>query len=304
MTIRHMRIFKTVCACDCNTTKAAEVLNMTQPAVSLAIKELENYYGTILFDRIGKRLRITESGKEFLEYAIHISAIFDEMEKKMKNWDTQGILKIGASITIGSQFLPSYEKAFNARYGGTEIHVVIEPSEKLEQRLLTNDIDFALIEGIAHSSALVARTYMEDHLVTICPVHGILEGKETITIDEFKAQNFLIREKGSGTRDTFDRVTEEAGFVVTPSWEAMSTTALVNAVIAGLGIAVLPYRMVQHPVKSGLVRVLHTEGLSFQRSFNIIHHRQKHLSSAAKAFIDLCCNYEFDYPLPSYNGLN
>ena len=85
-------------------TKAAEVLHMTQPAVSLAIKELEQYYGVQLFDRIGRRLQITDAGRHFLQYAIHISDLFSDMETGLRDWNSKGILRIGASITIGSRF--------------------------------------------------------------------------------------------------------------------------------------------------------------------------------------------------------
>ena len=77
---------------------------MTQPAVSLAIKELEQYYGVRLFDRIGRRLQITDAGKQFLQYAIHITDLFEDMETMLRDWGTKGILRVGASITIGSQF--------------------------------------------------------------------------------------------------------------------------------------------------------------------------------------------------------
>ena len=303
MTIRHLKIFLSVCRNNFNTTKAADELHMTQPAVSLAIKELEQYYGIALFDRIGKRLKITEAGKRFCEYSVHIISLFDDMEKGMKNWDSFGVIRIGASITIGSQFLPHYVKAFYNRYPRTKITATVGPSEQLEQKIMNNELDFALIEGISHIPSFVTEEYMEDSLTVICPVNGNFYPDQQLTIEEFRQQNFLLREHGSGTRETFERVIEAAGFSVTPVWEAMSTTALVNAVINGLGIAVLPHRMVIGPIERGLVVAVHVKGLSFKRKFHIIYHKEKFLPSSAKAFLDLCRNYEMDYPLPQYNGL-
>ena len=98
MTIRHMILFRTVCENGYNSTKAAEVLHMTQPAVSLAIKELEQYYGVRLFDRIGRRLQITEAGQHFLQYAIHISDLFSDMETGLRDWDSKGINGLGISV--------------------------------------------------------------------------------------------------------------------------------------------------------------------------------------------------------------
>jgi len=303
MTLRHMKIFHTLCENGNNTTRAAEMLHMTQPAISLAIKELEQYYGIVLFDRIGRRLRLTEAGQHFLEYAIHISSLFDDMETELRNWDSFGILRVGASITIGSQFLPGYVKTFYEMYPGTEIKVLIAPSDQLEQKILTNELDLALIEGIPHESSITSEEYMEDHLTVICPAGGSFLPGQCLSLEEFRRQKFLLREPGSGTREVFNRVTESVGFSVTPVWEGMSTTALVNAVINGLGIAVLPYRMVTGPLERGLIVEVTVEGLDFRRNFHIIHHKDKYLTKAARAFMELCKNYEAEHPLPKYNGL-
>lgn len=303
MTIRHLKIFLAVCDGGCNTTRAAEALTMAQPAVSLALKELEQYYGVVLFDRVGRHLQITAAGKRLWEYASHITSLFDDMEKGMRDWDTFGLLRVGASITIGSQFLPNYVKAFYARHPGTEIRAVIEPSDRLEAQILSSDLDLALMEGMSHSPSLESEEYMEDHLVVICPARGRFVQGQTLTQEEFRSQKFLLREPGSGTRETFQRVMEEAGLSVEPIWEAMSTTALVNAVINGLGITVLPHRMVLGPLSKGLVVSVRVEGLEFRRKYYIVRHRAKYLTASARAFLELCRSYEMDYPMPRYSGL-
>ena len=303
MTIRHMIIFRTVCETGYNSTKAAEVLHMTQPAVSLAIKELEQYYGVHLFDRIGRRLQITDAGQHFLQYAIHISDLFSDMETGLRDWDSKGILRIGASITIGSQFLPRYVKAFTEICPGLDVRVTVDQSERLEQKIMANELDCALIEGIAHDPNIVSEAYMEDHLSVICSRDKGWKQGQVVSIEDFQRQRFLLREIGSGTREVFDRVVEQAGIHITPVWEAMSTTALVNAVINGLGIAVLPHRMILPALRQGLVCTVKVEGLSFSRNFHIIYHKDKFLTASAKRFINLCRDFEIDYPLPCYNGL-
>jgi DNA-binding transcriptional LysR family regulator len=292
MTIRHLKIFLSVYENQCNTTRAAEDLHMTQPAVSLAIRELEQYYGVILFDRIGRRLKITQAGQRFWEYASPILSLFDDMEKGMRNWDSFGILRVGSSITIGSQFLPGYVKAFYERFPGTELQATVAPQAQLEQKLLKNELDFALVEGISHVPVLVSEEYMEDRLEIICPADGSFRQGQRLSTEEFLQQKFLLREQGSGTRETFERALIGAGLSVTPVWEATSTTALVNAVISGLGIAVLPYRMVTGPLEKGLVVSVTVEGLSFPRKFRFLYHKEKLLTSSARAFLDLCRNYE------------
>lgn len=303
MTLRHLNIFLAICENGCNTTKAAEALFMTQPAVSLAIKELEQHYGVVLFDRIGRRLKITEAGRQFQEYAVRICALFDDMERGMKNWDTFGVLRVGASITIGSQFLPDYVKAFKQLRPETKVKVLVAPTDQLEQKILNNELDFALIEGIAHSPSIVVERYMDDELVVVCPADGSFQQDQVLSIDEFKCQNFLLREEGSGTREVFERTIGNAGISVTPAWEAMSTSALVNAVINGLGIAVLPRRMVSKPLENGLVVTVRVDGLDFRRRFKIIYHKEKLLTSSAKAFLELCHRFRTDYPHPNYRTI-
>jgi len=303
MTLRHMKIFRAVCQSGYSLTRAAESLHMTQPAVSLAVSELEKYYGVRLFDRLGRRLEITEAGKSFLQYAVHITDLFDDMETTLRDWDQRGILRVGASITIGSQFLPEYVRAFKDLKPDIDVRAEVAPTDQLEKRLLTNELDCALIEGVAHDPSIVSEPYMEDHLSVVCPVDGGWSQGQTITKEEFISRPFLLREHGSGTREVFDRVMEAAGLSVVPAWEAMSTTALVNAVINGLGIAVLPHRMILPALLSGQVVAVRVQGLSFKRSFSIIYHKDKFLTGAARAFIDLCRRYESDYPQPRVNGL-
>ena len=274
MTLRHMIIFRTVFESDCNSTKAAEQLHMTQPAISLAIKELEQYYGVRLFDRIGRRLKITDSGKLFLQYAIHITDLFEDMETGLRDWDSKGILRVGASITIGSQFLPGYIKAYSEICPGIDVRVIVEQSDSLEHKILTNALDFALIEGIPRDPRIIAEAYMQDQLCVLCsPDKGWKQG-QTISRDEFKKQRFLLREKGSGH--------------IIPAWEAMSTSALINAAITGLGIAVLPRRMIQTALDSGQIITVNVEDLDFKRNFYIIRHKDKFLMPSAKKFISLC----------------
>ena len=303
MTLRHMMIFRAVCEAEYNTTRAAQMLHMTQPAISLAIKELEQYYGLRLFDRIGRRLQITDAGKLFLQYATHISELFNDMETGLRDWGTKGILRVGASITIGSQFLPGYVKAFSNLCPGIDVRAIVEQGERLEKKLLENELDVALTEGIVHDANIVSEAYLEDHLSIICAADKGWQQGQSVSMEEFKKQRFLLREPGSGTREVFDRTIAQAGLSITPIWEAMSTTALVNAVINGLGIAVLPHRMILPALRQGLIITVKVQELQFRRNFYITYHKNKFLTEAAKAFMELCRNYETDFPFPEYNGL-
>lgn len=303
MSIRHLRIFLTVCECNNSITKAAKKLYMTQPSVSVAIQELEKYYGIILFDRISRRLYLTEAGRQFLEYAQRIFALLDDMEKGIRNWDTIGVLRVGASITIGSQFMPSYVEAFSVMYPEAEVQVFIGTSHQLEQKILNNELDFALLERPVRENPLVEEPYMEDSLAVIAPARPPYYPGQILKKEELSGQKFLLREHGSGTREVFEEVMVKEEISIKPIWEGMSTTALVNAVIHGLGIAVVPRRMVSGPLEKKMVYPLEIEGIEFKRCFYIVHHKDKLLTRTFQEFIDLCRCYELDYPLPKYNGL-
>jgi DNA-binding transcriptional LysR family regulator len=303
LTIRHIRIFLAVCQCGNNITKAAKKLYMTQPAVTVAIQEIENYYNVQLFDRISKRLYLTERGKQFLQYASRICTLFDDMEKELKSWETSGILRVGASITIGSQFMPSYVETFSAMHPQADVRVEISPSNLLEKKLINNQLDFALVETPVHEDALTAEPYMEDSLAIICPARAPYHPGQVLSKEEFQRQRLLLREPGSGTREVFEQAMQKAGISISPVWEGMSTTALVNAVIHGLGIAVVPARMITGPLEKGYIYTLTVEDLILKRCFYIVHHKDKLLTKLFQDFIQLCKCYELDYPVPRYNGL-
>lgn len=290
MTVRHMKIFKTVCECGCSITKAAEKLNMTQPAVSLAVSELENYYGIKLFDRISRRLYLSEAGKMFLEYANTITLTFDDMEKRVRSWEKTGVVRVGASISIGAMLMPEYVKKFAAENHDTKVTVKINRSEELEALLFENKLDFALIEGIVHDQNLVYEDFMEDRLALVA-AKGF--PTDTIKKEEIYAYDFLLREKGSGTREIFEStLTSVSCPLPEPAWESMSTAALINAAEAGLGVAVVPYRMAVERLKSGSIREIHIENIKFTRKYKLVYHKNKKLSTTDRKFIEICRNTE------------
>lgn len=287
MTLRHIRIFLAVCDHDCNVTRAAQALYMAQPAVSAAIRELEEEYGVRLFDRISRRFSITEAGRRFYQYARQMDALYGDMDREMRGWNTRGLLRVGCSITVGSRMMPEIVRTFGEDHPETEVQVVVEQSEQLEKRLLRNDLDFAVLEGIVHEPGLVGEEFLEDELLPVTAAGEFIPW-ETLALPVFQQQRFLLREKGSGTREIFDRVTGEAGFSVSPAWESASNTALIRAAETGLGVAVLSRRLTEEKVRQGVLCPLRVEGLSFRRQFLIAYHRNKYRSPAAGAFMELC----------------
>lgn len=287
MTLRHLKIYIAVCKYGSITT-AADRIFLAQPTVSLAIKELEEHYGIKFFDRISRKLYITEIGKNFLDYAIHIVTLFDEMERGIKDWDSIGRLRMGASITIGTYYLPKYISDFQQMNPNVSINVKIDNSESIEQKIIENELDFALIEGTVHNPSIESIEYMRDKLILVCGKKHPLLRCQPLKLDHIKKCDFILREQGSGTRELFDSKMLIHGIAINPVWESVSTQAIVEAVAAGLGISVLPYRLVETDLKNNRIERLVINELQLERHFYIIYHKNKFLTTSARQFIELC----------------
>lgn len=282
MTLRHMKIFVKVCRCK-SATEAAEKLGIAQPAVSLAIRELERYYGVRLFDRISHRLFLTEEGKQLLLYAEKIVSLFDEAESGLHNRDFFGMVRIGSSVTVGTCLLPDYVQRFRSQYPKIKVQVTVDNSAAIEKKVLENQLDFALIEGNIHSSSIVCHRFRKDELVLVCGAND-LSCPDELSPEQLAGLPFLLREHGSGTRELFDSALLTRGITVTPEWESISTEALVSAVSHGLGVSVLPLRLVERDLSEGKLKRIHIRGLTLGRYFSRIHHKDKNLSRYVQAF--------------------
>ena len=290
MTLRHMRFFAAVCE-ESSITKAAQKLHVAQPAVSVAVKELEEYYGVKLFDRISRRLHLTDAGRKLLEYAVPIVSLFDDMESNVRRWERSGKVRVGASITIGTHLMPEYVSVFSKDHPEARVEVFIGSSDLIERKILQNELDFALIEGTVHSDSLLCDTYQRDRLVVVCSPDSPLLKMGTITPEQLLSQPLLLREVGSGTRELFDHVMATMEYAYTPAWESTSTQALVIAVAKGLGVSVLSYLFVKEELQNGLIAELHVENLRFDRGFHVIYHKNKHLTELSKSFIQMCRDF-------------
>lgn len=287
MTIRHLKIFVAVCE-EGGITKAGRRLFMAQPTVSFAVSELEKYYSTKLFDRISNRLYLTDAGRKLLPYAQHIVSMFDEMETGIRDWDNSGTLRVGASITIGNCKLPGLLKSFAALRPCIDVKIEIGDSEKIEQSVLDNRIDFGMIEGVSHSSQLVSEAFMDDNLVLLFAPGHRWEMQSEVKPDELKSERFLFRERGSGVREILESALLLRGIKIEPAWESISTQAIVRAAVNGFGVTVLPLLLVEHHLAQGTLITRPIQGISLNRKFAVIHHKNKYITNTMQEFINLC----------------
>jgi DNA-binding transcriptional LysR family regulator len=287
MTVRHLKIFVKVYQLQ-SITHAAQELQMAQPAVTRAVKELEQYYGVLLFDRVGRGLAITESGRELYAYALHVVELFDTMEKSMRNWDSFGVLRIGSSVTIGTFLLPALVDEFKALRPGIRLQVLVSNGRNLQKALLDNELDFALIEEDIGETEFHTEPFAQDHLVLITPQGHPLLGRKQVLLQDLVAYDLLLREQGSASRSFVDSVFAVHELPTHPLWESVSTQALVRAVHAGIGISLLPERMVREDVRTGFVAACPLADEGLERRYDLVWHKNKYLTVAARDFIGLC----------------
>ncbi len=285
MTLRHLRVFLAVYQTQ-NVTRAAERLHMTQPTVTRAVQELERYYGVRLFERINRRLYITQSGRQLYARAVHIVGSFDRMEKELKNWDEFGLLRIGATPTLASVLLPKTLMTFEKKHPKLRVRCSVENGTHLQEALADDRLDFALIEGEVAAEHLHAEPFSEDRLILLLPPDDPRRNAPALTLRELAESPLLLREKGSMGRSFLDRVFAAHDLPLEPLMESISTHAIIQAVHAGLGISFLPQRLIRHSVESGFVATRAVDDEPFARRNFAVWHEDKFLTRSARELLE------------------
>ena len=287
MTLRHLKMFIAVADAG-SITSAAKLLYVAQPTVSQAILELERHYSVKLFDRLSKKLYLTEHGKRLLSYARHVTALVTEMEQVSQEPGQSGLLKIGASLTIGACLLPDLMKQFISENPTMQVQAVVKNTQEIEALIMANTIDFAVVEGLIHSPNLITDTFAEDTLVLACGRSHPLYNAGKLSLDELSRHGFIVREQGSGTRELFENTMAAREVKWRLTWDCNGSDVLKSAAINGLGIAVISQRLIEHELITGELTPLFCDELSLKRSFCITYHKNKYLTSAMKNFMLLC----------------
>ena len=290
MTFRHLKIFIQV-ADTLSMTAAAKSLYISQPTVSQAISELEEYYGVKLFDRLSKRLYLTDKGTRLLSYARHLISLMNEMEQVMHSPDQIGVIKVGASLTVGTYLLPQLVHQFMRQYPLLQVKSTIKNTLDIERLLLQNAIDFAVVEGMVHTPDIVAAPFMDDKLLLVCGKSHPLYHVNALQPAELANLQFIVREQGSGTRELFENMMATQEIKWQLAWECNGSDVLKNAAVNGIGVAVISQRLVERELAAGDLSVVHVEGIDLKRKFSVVYHKNKYLTAAMQAFIALCHEY-------------
>lgn len=294
LSIRNLKVFVTVCQ-EKNMTKAAKQLDISQPAASLAVREMEEYTGTTLFERDGRGIRLTKAAKHFYPMVQQMLKLYGEIENEMMKWSSTSSVHIGSSISIGACILPSVIREYNQNYPEIEVKVSINSSDIIEQAILDGNLDIALIEGSIHSDKIMSECFLKDELVAICGMFHPLAGKKQVPIDRLKNENFLFREKNSGTRELIETVFSQKDFFFEPIWESTSTTALINAVAQGIGISILPKKMLQDQLDNHKVYSFSIEGIDLSRNYYVIYQKKRLMTVPVENFLLMVQNWQERY---------
>jgi DNA-binding transcriptional LysR family regulator len=285
MTVHQLRIFLTV-ARHRSYSRAAEELYLSQPAVSIQIRELERAVGAPLFERAGRNILLTGVGQALLPYAQRVHELLDDARMVMAELQglKRGRITLAAVRTAGAYVLPPLLGAFRQAYPGIAVSLEVSNRSTMHQRLLHNEVDLVIMgrppEGIPH----VVEPFLPEELVVIASPDHPLAGARRIPVEPLVSEVFIQREIGSGTRLAAEEFFRERKADIQSSFELGDNSAVKEAVAAGLGIAILHRRAVQLEVDQKRLVILDVQGLPLKRQWNVVHRKEKQLSQAALAF--------------------
>ncbi len=287
MTIRHMKVFVCV-AKHLSMTRAAEELFIAQPAVSTTICEIEKHYHVQLFERINRRLVLTNEGKKLLIKAQSVLSAFDDFEESATNSSKKPLLRIGASLTIGKQKLPKLLRRLKDSFAGIEFQISINQTSVIESKILNGSLDFAFIQGTPSNS------HMDAMLVECNTWHVVCGTKypmpDTVTLKELCRYDLLLREDEGVSREFLDHIFARENIVLNPVMESISNQALISAAVQNLGVAILPQSLVTPHIHSGELRNITVSDYVFTRNSYLIYHKDKIFGAVKKEIFAYCYN--------------
>lgn len=285
--LRQLEVFLATARFE-NVSRAADALAMSQSAASGALKELESQFDIQLFDRVGKRLRLSELGLQVRPQAENLLDQAQSLEQALAGDRVQGKLRIGATLTIGNYVAVNMIADFRRRFIDTDIALQVANTETIAQRVAGYDLDMGLIEGELQHPELEIEHWREDELIVFCHADHPLVETPILQDEDLLAQTWILRESGSGTRQTFDRAMHGLLPDLKVGMELQHTEAIKRAVEARLGIGCLSRICLQDAFARGSLVPLHVPGRDLRREWYLITHRQKFHSAALRHWLELC----------------
>jgi DNA-binding transcriptional LysR family regulator len=287
LTLRQLEIFERVAKCG-HVTKASEQLLLSQSAVSMAIAELEKFAGAPLFERRGRRLFLNDRGRhilpevqELIKRAVTIEQFLNESVG-----EPIGVLKVGASTTIGNYLLPLIVGEFSRQFPRAKALLYVGNSQQIETAVENGEYDLGLIEGPSHNSLLISSPWRDDELVVIAGKEHPWTYKKNASTNMMETAHWIIREKGSGTREIFENAMNAQGIRYSIAMELGHTEAIKKAVEAGLGVGCLSRMAVQRELDNGWLFEINSQ-LELKRMLTILTRDNGYRTTLMKAYLSL-----------------
>jgi len=286
VTIKQLLAFKTV-ARHASFTRAAEELNLTQPAVSMQVKQLEVQIGQPLFEQMGKKIYLTEAGREVRQYARSILQQVDDLGAglaSLKDLES-GTLRISVATTA-HYFAPKLLSIFYERYPGVNVKLDVTNREQLVNQLENNEVDMVIMGRPPEETEIEGGVFMENPLVLIAPANHPFGREKSIQLARLENEVFLVREEGSGTRKAMELFFEQHGIHMSTGMEVSSDEAIKQSVQAGLGLGIMSRDAVQNEMQLGHLIVPDILHFPIMRQWHVLFRKGKRLSPIALAFKD------------------
>lgn len=284
ITLRQLEVFAEVLKSG-STTQASQRLALSQSAVSAALTDLEGQLGVQLFDRVGKRLVVNEHGR--LLYPRALAALEQASEIEQLFREANGAIRVFASSTIGNYILPEVIARYRRDFPELPLELSVGNSQDVITAVADFRVDIGLIEGPCHAAEIIAEPWLEDELVVFAPPSSTLLQSE-VTLEALAAAPWILRERGSGTREIVDYLLLSHLPQFQLGMELGNSEAIKHAVRHGLGISCLSRRVIAEQLETGTLVEVPLPLPRLVRTLWRIHHRQKHLSSALTRFIRYC----------------
>jgi DNA-binding transcriptional LysR family regulator len=286
-TLRQIEVFLATAHHE-NITRAAESLNMSQSAASGALRELEQQYSLQLFERAGKRLRLNELGSALRPQAEALLAQARDLENSLQRQQAVGTLNVGATLTIGNYLAVGIMAAFMRQHTGARVQLEVANTVTIARKLANFELDIGLVEGEIQHPQLDITPWREDELVVFCHPEHPLARHQSLGDEELLSAEWIVRESGSGTRQTFDRAMHGLIPRLTMALELQHTEAIKRAVEAQLGVGCLSRVTLEDAFRRGSLVPLAVPGRDFRRHFYFVLHRDKYRSEGIRQWMSLC----------------
>ncbi len=286
-TLRQLEVFLATARLE-NITQAADSLSMSQSAASGALRDLENRFDVQLFDRIGKRLQLNELGRALRPQALAVLERATELELAISAHTGPGPLKVGATLTIGNYLAVEIMVRYKQSHPDARVTLEVANTATVARKVEQFELDLGLIEGELQHSELDVLPWREDELVVFAaPGHALADGRP-LTDADLQSCQWILREPGSGTRQTFDRAMTGLLASLQVQLELQHTEAIKRAVAAGLGVGCLSRLALAEAFARGTLVPLPTPHRDLRRHFYFISHRQKYRSAGIDYWMQLC----------------